>query len=368
MSNDDIILGIDLGTTNSAACIYKGEEFVIIPSAMGDDYFPSVVAVSENGELLVGEYARKQMVSNAENSIAEVKLLMGTNEFLSFNGKDVRPQEISALILDRIKRDAESYLGTDIKRAVISVPASFEDAARNATMEAGQIAGFEVETVVNEPTAACLAYATIKDITGNILVFDIGGGTLDITVGYFDGSELDVQSTVGYRVGGRNITNSLREYVKKEFEESNGLKLEDYVTPDYNPLVALSEAVETAKIALSTTKTTKIHIPSIVVTDEGERINLDMEVKRAKLNELSNFVIERSEDGIIDALSEAKLTKEDIDYLVFVGGPTKMPLIRDSVEKVLGKSAAEGIDPMLCVAQGASIYLGGPVTVPYYYV
>ena len=364
MSNDDIILGIDLGTTNSAACIYKSWEFEIIPSAVGDDYFPSVVAVSENGELLVGEYARQQMASNAENSIAEVKLLMGTNEFIRFNGKDVRPQEISALILDRIKRDAESYLGTDIKRAVISVPASFEDAARNATMEAGQIAGFEVETVVNEPTAACLAYATIKDITGNILVFDIGGGTLDITVGYFDGSKLDVQSTVGYRVGGRDITNSLREYVKKEFEESNGLKLEDYVTPDYNPLVALSDAVETAKIALSTTKTTKIHIPSIVVTDEGERINLDMEVKRAKLNELSNFVIERSEDGIIDALSEAKLTKEDIDYLVFVGGPTKMPLIKESVEKVLGKPAAEGIDPMLCVAQGASIYLGGPVTVP----
>ena len=172
---------------------------------------------------------------------------MGTNEFIRFNGKDVRPQEISALILDRIKRDAESYLGTDIKRVVISVPASFEDAARNATMEAGQIAGFEVETVVNGPTAACLAYATIKDITGNILVFDIGGGTLDITVGYFDGSKLDVQSTVGYRVGGRDITNSLREYVKKEFEESNGLKLEDYVTPDYNPLVALSDAVETAK-------------------------------------------------------------------------------------------------------------------------
>ena len=365
MSNDDIVLGIDLGTTNSAACIFKDGEFEIIPSALGNDSFPSVVAVSKNGELLVGQFAQKQMLTNPENTVANVKLRMGTNELIRFNGEDLRPQEISALILAHIKRDAETYLGKPIKNAVISVPTSFDDDARNATIEAGQIAGFEVETIVNEPTAACLAYATIKDIRGNILVFDIGGGTLDITIGSFDGDELVPQSTVGYRVGGRNITRALFDYVQNEFEEINGLKLEDYVTPDYDPLVALYDAVETAKIELSSTKTTKIYIPSIVVTDEGERINLDMEVHRSKLNELSDFVIERSEQGIADALSGANLTKEDIDYLVFVGGPTKMPLLKESIEKTLGMSAAEGIDPMLSVAQGASIFVGGPVDVPF---
>ena len=363
MSNDDIIIGIDLGTTNSAACIYKGGEFEIIPSDMGYDFFPSVVALSENGELLVGQNALKQMVSNAENTVANVKKLMGKDVFIRFNGEDVRPQQISALILAHIKRDAESYLGKPIKKAIISVPASFDDDARKATFEAGQIAGFEVETIVNEPTAACLAYATIKDIMGNILVFDIGGGTLDITVGSFDGEELVPQSTVGYDVGGRNITMALLEYVQSEFEEINGLKLEDYVTSDYDPLVALFDAVETAKIELSSTKTTKIYIPSIVVTDEGERINLDMDINRSKLNELSNFVIEYCERGIADAISEANLTKEDIDYLVFVGGPTKMPLIKESVERKVGMSAAEGIDPMLCVSQGASIYYNGPVSI-----
>ena len=365
MSNDDIVLGIDLGTTNSAACIFKDGEFEIIPSALGNDSFPSVVAVSKNGELLVGQFAQKQMLTNPENTVANVKLKMGTNELIRFNGEDLRPQEISAHILANIKRDAESYLSRPIDKAIISVPTSFDDDARNATIEAGQIAGFEVETIVNEPTAACLAYATIKDIRGNILVFDIGGGTLDITIGSFDGDELVPQSTVGYRVGGRNITRALFDYVQNEFEEINGLKLEDYVTPDYDPLVALYDAVETAKIELSSTKTTKIYIPSIVVTDEGERINLDMEVHRSKLNELSDFVIERSEQGIADALSGANLTKEDIDYLVFVGGPTKMPLLKESIEKTLGMSAAEGIDPMLSVAQGASIFVGGPVDVPF---
>ena len=365
MRDDGIVLGIDLGATNSAACIYRDGEFEIIPSALGNDSFPSVVAVSKNGELLVGQFAQKQMLTNPENTVANVKLRMGTNELIRFNGEDLRPQEISALILAHIKRDAETYLGKPIKNAVISVPTSFDDDARNATIEAGQIAGFEVETIVNEPTAACLAYATIKDIRGNILVFDIGGGTLDITIGSFDGDELEPQSNVGYRVGGRNITMALFDYVQNEFEEINGLKLEDYVTPDYDPLVALYDAVETAKIELSSTKTTKIYIPSIVVTDEGERINLDMEVHRSKLNELSDFVIERSEQGIADALSGANLTKEDIDYLVFVGGPTKMPLLKESIEKTLGMSAAEGIDPMLSVAQGASIFVGGPVDVPF---
>ena len=363
MSNEDILIGIDFGTTNSAACIYKDGKFQIIPSAEGYDYFPSVVAVNENGDPLVGYYAKKQMVSNASNSVSEFKLEMGGTNYIKFNGEEKYPQEIAALVLARIKRDAELYLGEPVNKTVISVPASFDNDARNATIEAGEIAGFEVEALVDEPTAACLTYSVTKKFLGTILVFDIGGGTLDITIGSFDGSELVPKVTTGARVGGRNITLALYDYLKRDFEEHYGLKLEDYITPKYDPCIKLYEEAENAKIELSSTKITNVHIDSILMTAEGERINLDKEVKRVKLNELSNQVVKRSKEKVIDALNEAKLTKEDIDYLVFVGGPTKMPLIRESIEKVLGKSAAEGIDPMVCVAQGASMYKGGPITV-----
>ena len=363
MSNEDILIGIDFGTTNSAACIYKDGKFQIIPSAEGYDYFPSVVAVNENGDPLVGYYAKKQMVSNASNSVSEFKLEMGGTNYIKFNGEEKYPQEITALVLARIKRDAELYLGEPVNKTVISVPASFDNDARNATIEAGEIAGFEVEALVDEPTAACLTYSVTKKFLGTILVFDMGGGTLDITIGSFDGSELVPKVTTGARVGGRNITLALYDYLKRDFEEHYGLKLEDYITPKYDPCIKLYEEAENAKIELSSTKITNVHIDSILMTAEGERINLDKEVKRVKLNELSNQVVKRSKEKVIDALNEAKLTKEDIDYLVFVGGPTKMPLIRESIEKVLGKSAAEGIDPMVCVAQGASMYKGGPITV-----
>lgn len=363
MSNEDILIGIDFGTTNSAACIYKDGKFQIIPSAEGYDYFPSVVAVNENGDPLVGYYAKKQMVSNASNSVSEFKLEMGGTNYIKFNGEEKYPQEIAALVLARIKRDAELYLGEPVNKTVISVPASFDNDARNATIEAGEIAGFEVEALVDEPTAACLTYSVTKKFLGTILVFDMGGGTLDITIGSFDGSELVPKVTTGARVGGRNITLALYEYLKRDFEEHYGLKLEDYITPKYDPCIKLYEEAENAKIELSSTKITNVHIDSILMTAEGERINLDKEVKRVKLNELSNQVVKRSKEKVIDALNEAKLTKEDIDYLVFVGGPTKMPLIRETIEKVLGKSAAEGIDPMVCVAQGASMYKGGPITV-----
>lgn len=363
MSNEDILIGIDFGTTNSAACIYKDGKFQIIPSAEGYDYFPSVVAVNENGDPLVGYYAKKQMVSNASNSVSEFKLEMGGTNYIKFNGEEKYPQEIAALVLARIKRDAELYLGEPVNKTVISVPASFDNDARNATIEAGEIAGFEVEALVDEPTAACLTYSVTKKFLGTILVFDMGGGTLDITIGSFDGSELVPKVTTGARVGGRNITLALYEYLKRDFEEHYGLKLEDYITPKYDPCIKLYEEAENAKIELSSTKITNVHIDSILMTAEGERINLDKEVKRVKLNELSNQVVKRSKEKVIDALNEAKLTKEDIGYLVFVGGPTKMPLIRETIEKVLGKSAAEGIDPMVCVAQGASMYKGGPITV-----
>ena len=329
MSNEDIVIGIDFGTTNSAACIYKDGKCDIIPSVLGYKYFPSVVAVNENGVPLVGHNAKKQMASNASNSVSEFKLKMGKNIRIRFNGEDKRPQEITAILLARIKRDAEAYLGKPVNKAVITVPASFDDNARNATMEAGEIAGFKVEALVDEPTAACLTYSATKNILGNILVFDMGGGTLDITIGSFNGSELVPIVTTGARVGGRNITMALRDYVKKEFEEQVGLKLEDFITPKYDPLVDLYNFVETAKIELSSSKITNIHNDSICVTDEGEHINLDVDVNRSKLNELSNQVVKKSEEKVIEALSDANFTKEDIDYLVFVGGPTKMPFLRE---------------------------------------
>lgn len=363
LSNENIVIGIDFGTTNSAACIYRNGKTEIIPNPMGYDYFPSVVAVNENGDLLIGHHAKKQAASNASNTVREFKLDMGKGITIPFNGGSKRPQEIAALVLGHIKKHAEAYLGKPINKAVISVPASFNSVARTATIEAGEIAGFEVEDLVDEPTAACLTYSVTKNILGNILVFDMGGGTLDITIGSYDGSKLVPIVTTGARVGGRDITIALWDYVKRKFEEQNGYKLEDYITPKYDPLIDLYDASEIAKIELSSAKVTNIHKDSILMTDEGERINLDVDVDRFTLNELSDQVVKRSREKVIEALSDANLTKEDINYLVFVGGPTKMPFLRETIEKVLGKSAAEGIDPMVCVAQGASMYSGGPIAV-----
>ena len=363
MSNEDVVIGIDFGTTNSAACIYRNGKTEIIPNPMGYDYFPSVVAVNENGDLLIGHFAKKQMASNASNTVSEFKLDMGKDITIRFNGKDRRPQEITALVLGHIKDNAEAILERPINKAVIGIPASFDDEAKNAIMEAGKIAGFEVEALVYEPTAACLAYSATKNIRGNILVFDIGGGTLDITIGYFDGSELKPKTTTGAVIGGRFITHQLRDYARSKFEEKNGLNLEDYITDDYDPIADLNNAAEIAKIELSTTEFTNIHIDSIIMTDEGKRLNLDVDVYRSKLNELSEEVVKVSKEKVLEALSDAKLSKDDIDYLVFVGGPTKMPLIRESIEEILGKSAADDINPMLCVAEGAAMYLGGGIGV-----
>ena len=240
MSNEDIVIGIDFGTTNSAACIYRNGKPEIIPNPLGYDYFPSVVAVNENGDLLIGQYAKKQAASNATNTVSEFKLDMGKDITIRFDGEDKRPQEITALVLQHIKDNAEAYLEKPINKAVISVPAGFDDDARNATMEAGKIAGFEVEALVDEPTAACLTYSVTKNIRGNILVFDIGGGTLDITIGSFDGSELKPIAITGALIGGRFITHQLRDYARGEFEEETGLNLEDYKNDDYDPLTDLN--------------------------------------------------------------------------------------------------------------------------------
>lgn len=359
LSNEDIVIGIDFGTTNSAAGIYRDGKFEVI-SSMGHPYFPSVVAINEDGDVLVGHYAYKQMVSNATGTLSEFKLAMGTDETLPFNGEYKRPQEITSYILSHIKKNAEVILGKPINKAVITVPVGFNNDARNAIIEAGEIAGFEVKKIINEPTAACLAYSATKNILGNIFVFDIGGGTLDIIIGSFNGSELVTKVTGDAKVGGREITIALRDYVKRGFEEQYGLKLEDYITPEYNPLVALWIEAENAKKELSDIKSTKMHKDSFIVTKEGKHINLDVDINRSKLNELSNHVVKRCKEEAIKALSDFG---EDIDHLIFVGGPTKMPFLKESIEKVLGKSATEGIDPMLCVVEGASMYSGGGIRV-----
>ena len=363
LSNEDIVIGIDFGTTNSAACIYRNGKCEIIPGPNGKDYFPSAVSVNENGELLIGEYALKQLASNASNTVVGFKLDMGKDKYIRFNGEDRRPQEITALVLGYIKQYAEAYYGKSINKAVLTVPTSFNDDARKATMEAGEIAGFKVEALVEEPTAACLAYSVTKNIRGNILVFDMGGGTLDITIGFFDGSEFDQKGSSGEIIGGRFITGKLRDYVIGEFEEKTGLTLKDYKNDNSDPISRVYREAESTKIELSSTKNSNVYIDSIVVSDDGQRFHLDVDVSRSKLNELSSEVIKVSKKVVIDALSDAKLTKDDIDYLVFVGGPTKMPLIKESIEKILGKPASEDIDPMLCVAEGAAMYLGGPIAV-----
>lgn len=363
LSNEDIVIGIDFGTTNSAACIYRDGKCEIIPSALGYDYFPSVVAVNENGDLLIGHYAKRQMASNRKNTASEFKLDIRNNDYTTFNGEERRPQEIAALLYGHIKDNAEAYLHQSVNKAVLTLPVGFNDDAKNAIMEAGKIAGFEVEALVEEPTAACLTYSVNKNIRGNILVFDMGGGTLDITIGSFNGSKLETLGTGYAPIGGREITLQLRDYIKDEFKEKTGLNLEDYEDEGYDPISDLYNKAEEAKIELSSTKNANVYIPSIVMTDDGQRFNLDVEVNRSKLNELSSEVIKVSKKEVMKALSDAGLTKEDIDYLVFVGGPTKMPFLRESIEKILGKSASEGIDPMLCVAEGAAIYLGGPISV-----
>jgi molecular chaperone DnaK len=359
------IIGIDLGTSNSAAAAVIGGRPTIVPSAegtsVGGKAFPSYVAFTKDGQLLVGEPARRQTVSNPEGTVLAIKRKMGTDYKVNIFGKEYTPQQISAFILQKIKRDAEAFLGDKVEKAVITVPAYFNDNQRQATKDAGAIAGLEVARIINEPTAAALAYGLDRaEKELKIMVFDLGGGTLDVTmmdVGRPDPKEppvFEVLSTNGdTQLGGTDMDNALIDYIAQEFKASNGIDLRN----DKMAIQRVREAAEKAKIELSTVPTTDINLPFITADASGAK-HLGMSLTRAKLEELVRPTIDRCRGPMERAVEDAKLAPKDVDRIILVGGPTRMPIVRKFVEEFMGKEADRGVDPMECVAMGAAIQAG----------
>ncbi|MEM2672967.1 MAG: molecular chaperone DnaK, partial [Candidatus Hadarchaeales archaeon] len=353
------IIGIDLGTSNSAAAVLQGGRPVLIPSAEGltpyGKMFPSYVAFTPDGQLLVGEPARRQAALNPERTVTGFKRKMGTDYKYKIGDKEYTPQQLSAFLLQKIKRDAEAFLGQEVKKAVITVPAYFNDNQRQATKDAGTIAGLEVVRIINEPTAASLAYGLDKlDKEQKILVFDLGGGTLDVTILEFGGGVFEVKSTSGdTQLGGTDMDEAIVRYLCEEFRKKEGVDL----TKDKMAMIRLREAAERAKIELSTTPITEINLPFIYSDSTGPK-HLRMELTRAKLEELVRPIVERCRPCVEQALKDAKLTPEEIDKVILVGGPTRMPIVQRFVEELLGKKVERGVDPMECVAMGAAIQAG----------
>ena len=355
------IIGIDLGTSNSAASVLVAGKPTTIPSAEGASQygksFPSYVAFTDEGQMLVGEPARRQAVTNPENTISAIKRSMGTDHKVTVNGKQYSPQEISAFILQKIKKDAETFLGEPVEKAVITVPAYFDDNQRTATKDAGTIAGLDVVRLVNEPTAASLAYGLDKSEEDdmNIMVYDLGGGTLDVTIMEFGGGVFEVRSTSGdTQLGGTDMDNVLLKYLADEFKSKEGIDLMD----NDQAVQRLREAAEKAKIELSTTTTTEVNLPFIAMGSDGSPKNLIITLTRAKLEELVDSIVEKSGKPMQQALDDAKMSKSDIDKIILVGGPTRMPIVQQYVEKFIGKPIERGIDPMECVSMGAAIQGG----------
>ncbi len=353
------IIGIDLGTSNSAASVLEGGKPRIIPSAEGNTVygkaFPSYVAFSKDGKLLVGEPARRQAVTNPDKTITKAKRKMGTNHKYTIDGKAYTPQQISAYILQKIKRDAESFLGEKVEKAVITVPAYFDDNQRQATKDAGQIAGLEVVRIINEPTAAALAYGLDKKgKDSKIMVFDLGGGTLDVTIMELGSGVFEVKSTSGdTELGGTDMDETILKYIVEEFKKSEGVDL----MKDSMAVQRVREAAEKAKIELSTVLETDINLPYVTATPEGPK-HLAMKLNRAKLEELIAPLVKRCEKPITQSLADAKMTASEIDKVILVGGPTRMPVIQEFVKKVTGMEPERGIDPMECVAMGAAVQGG----------
>lgn len=350
------IIGIDLGTTNSAAAVIEGGRPVVIPSAEGatpmGKMFPSVVAFTSDGQILIGEPAKRQAVTNAEGTIFEVKRKMGTDYRYKIYGKEYSPEQISAFILQKIKKDAETFLGHPIKKAVITVPAHFNDNQRQATKDAGEIAGLEVVRIINEPTAAALAYGLDKsEKEMRILVFSFGGGTHDATVMEFGGGVFQVLATSGdTQTGGADVDNAIMDLLIEDFKNKMGIDLRK----DKMALARLKEAAEKAKIELSNLLTTDIDLPFIAVDSSGPK-HLHYTLTRAKLEEIARPIVARTEDTIKRVLADAKLTPKDIDKVILIGGMTRMPLVRKFVEELIGRPAERGVDPMEAVAIGAAI-------------
>ena len=353
------IIGIDLGTSNSAAAVVEAGRPTIIPSAegtsLGGKAFPSYVAFTKDGQMIVGEPARRQAVSNPEGTVMAIKRKMGTDYKVRVFGKEYTPQQISAFILQKIKRDAEAYLGSKVEKAVITVPAYFNDNQRQATKDAGSIAGLEVVRIINEPTAAALAYGLDKaEKEQKILVFDLGGGTLDVTIMEFGQGVFEVISTSGdTQLGGTDMDNAIVDYIVKEFKADTGIDL----SKDKMALQRIREAGEKAKIELSSTLETEINLPYLSADASGPK-HLTMKITRAKLEELVRPTIERCRHPMKQAIEDAKLSADGIDKVILVGGPTRMPIVQRFVEDFVGQKIVRGVDPMECVAMGAAIQGG----------
>ncbi|MCD6229926.1 MAG: molecular chaperone DnaK [Candidatus Diapherotrites archaeon] len=349
------IIGIDLGTSNSQASVFMGGKPTIIPSAEGatvaGKMFPSVVAFTKDEQLLVGEPARRQAVTNPAGTIMAAKRKMGTDFKFEVHGKKYTPQQISAFILQKIKTDAEAFLGEPVKKVVITVPAYFNDNQRQATKDAGEIAGLDVVRIINEPTAASLAYGVDKgDTEQKILVFDFGGGTLDVTVLEFGDGVFEVKSTSGdTKLGGTDMDAALVDYIVAEFKKESGIDLKE----DDMAMQRVREGAEKAKIELSTVLSTEINLPYI----SGPK-HLTLNLKRAKLEELVAPILEKCKKPIEQAVKDAKIKKDKIDKVILVGGPTRMPIVQKTVEDIMGKKVEKTIDPMECVASGAAIQGG----------
>ncbi|MDR2698118.1 MAG: molecular chaperone DnaK [Candidatus Methanoplasma sp.] len=350
------IIGIDLGTSNSAASVMEGGRPTMIPSAegtsVGGKSFPSYVAFTKDGQLLVGEPARRQAVTNPDGTIKNVKRKMGSNEKVTALGKEYTPQQISAFILQKIKKDAESYLGETIDKAVITVPAYFNDNQRQATKDAGAIAGLEVVRIINEPTAAALAYGLEKSgAAQKIMVFDFGGGTLDVTIMDFSDGVFEVISTSGdTQLGGSDMDEVLTKYVMGQFQKETGADL----SKDNMAFWRVREACEKAKIELSTTMQTEINLPFISSDASGPK-HLIQTITRAKLEELVEPIVQKCKRSVDQAVTDSKMSPDSIDRIIMVGGPTRMPIVQNFVESIVGPKIQRGIDPMECVSMGAAV-------------
>jgi len=348
------IIGIDLGTTNSEVAVIEAGKPTIIKSAEGQPYFPSVVAFTKDGEMLVGEAAKRQAVTNPEGTVHRIKRKMGTGEKTKIRGKDYTPEQISAYILQKIKKDAEDFLGEKVTEAVITVPAYFNDDQRQATKDAGKIAGLKVKRIINEPTAASLAYGLDKEGDHKIAVYDFGGGTFDITLMEVGEGVFEVLSTNGdTQLGGSDMDQALVDYLAIEFEKKHNIDLRK----DPKSLQRLFEAAENAKIELSSTLQTDINLPYVTVVD-NEPKHLETKLTRAKFEEIISKIVNKTEQPSKQALKDAKLKPEDIDHIVLVGGTTRIPLVKKKVEEIFGKKPKRDVDPMECVAIGASIQAG----------
>ncbi|NLZ92695.1 MAG: molecular chaperone DnaK [Firmicutes bacterium] len=348
------VIGIDLGTTNSCVAVMEGGQPEVITNAEGERITPSVVAFKKDGERLVGQVAKRQAITNPDRTIMSIKRHMGTDYKKSIDGKDFTPQEISAMVLQKLKQDAEAYLGEKVEQAVITVPAYFTDAQRQATKDAGKIAGLEVLRIINEPTAAALAYGMDKGEDQTILVFDLGGGTFDVSILELGDGVFEVKATSGNnRLGGDDFDDKIINYLAQEFKKEHGIDL----TADKMALQRLKEAAEKAKIELSSVTTTNINLPFITATAEGPK-HLDMTLTRAKFNELTADLVEATMVPTRNALSDAGLEPKDIDRVILVGGSTRIPAVQEEIKRLTGQEPHKGVNPDEVVALGAAVQAG----------